>query len=94
MLNTLIATIYSKGADRPCKENPHTPRTLLPPALPAWKSGLLSGSGWREFVQWRGLQAAGSHQRDERYYEIHGPLAALALTSRADSVVHQYDGAG
>src|SRR5215211_4326171 len=45
-LDTLIAT-YSKGADDPCKENPHTPRTLSLPASPALKSGFLSGSGCR-----------------------------------------------
>lgn len=37
---------YSKGADDPCKENPHTAHPFAAGSL-AWKSEFLSGSGHR-----------------------------------------------
>src|SRR5215211_1944318 len=45
-----------------------------------------------EVAQLRGLEAEGSDQCDERVYERHGPCATVARCSRADPIVHQYDG--
>ncbi len=45
-----------------------------------------------ELAQRRGLETEGSYRRYERAYEIYGPFAAVTRRSRADSVVHQYDG--
>jgi hypothetical protein len=44
-----------------------------------------------ELAHTRGLQATGSHQGEERSYEVHGRCAALTRRSGADSIVHQYD---
>jgi hypothetical protein len=45
-----------------------------------------------ELAQRRWLEVVGSHRGDERANEINSPCAAVTRRSRADSVMHKYDG--